>query len=255
MKALIDAFAEGGAKAFISGKGFPNKEVIEMFHERGMLVASIAGKIDHAVNAVNAGVDFIIAQGCEGGGHTGEISLSVLLPQVVDAVGDKVPVVAAGGFYDGRGLASALMLGAAGVWIGTRFMMTPEANTHALYKERLLRATSDETMVSKCYTGARLRVLRNKYTTKYEQEPGLLENNSAKIAQRAWADGCWRLHSGSDAELAKGYSDENQAYVAGQNIGAIKDLVPAGALVQEITETAARLLQGHAGVTLQVSRL
>merc|ERR1712232_317811 len=97
-------------------------------------------------------------------------------------------------------------------------------------------------MVSKCYTGARLRVLRNEYTTKYERDPSLLETNSAKIAQRAWADGCWRLHSGNAAELAKGYSDDNQAYVAGQNIGAIKALTPAAAIVSEMTETAVNLL-------------
>jgi enoyl-[acyl-carrier protein] reductase II len=255
MLPLIDAFAKGGAKAFISGKGFPRKDVIKAFHDRGMLVASIAGKLDHAVKAVEGGVDFVIVQGCEGGGHTGEIALSVLLPQVVDAVNNRVPVVAAGGIYDGRGVASALMLGASGVWVGTRFMMTPEANTHPLYKERLLRATSDETMVSKCYTGARLRVVRNPYTTKFEDNPEMLEKNSAKTAQRAWADGCWRLHSGNEDELAKGYDDNNQAYVAGQNIGALNELVPAATIVKEMTSTAARLLMGPPGVTVSVSKL
>lgn len=255
LKSLIDAFADGGAKAFISGKGFPRKEVIDMFHERGMLVASIAGKLSHAVNAVDAGVDFVIVQGCEGGGHTGEVSLSVLLPQVVDAVRGRVPVVAAGGIYDGRGLASALMLGAAGVWVGTRFMMTPEANTHTLYKERLLRATSDETMVTKCYTGARLRVVRNPYNTKFEEQPEILEKGSAEIARRAWADGCWRLHSGSEQELSKGWDDDNQAFVAGQNIGALNELVPAGDIVREMTETAARLLTSPPGVSVVPAKL
>jgi len=255
MKVLIEAFARGGAKAYISGKGFPRKDVIDLFHKLGMVVGSIAGKLDHAVKAVEAGVDFIIVQGYEGGGHTGEIALSVLLPQVVDAVNDRVPVVAAGGIYDGRGVAAALMLGASGVWVGTRFMMTPEANTHPLYKERLLKATSDETMVSKCYTGARLRVVRNPYTTKFENSPELIENNSALVARRAWADGCWRLHSGSETELAKGYDDSNQAYVAGQNVGALKVLVPAAEIVKEMTETAARLLLGPPGITVRMAKL
>jgi len=251
MTALIDAFAEGGAKAYISGKGFPNKDVIDAFHTRGMLVGSIAGKVSHATKAVDAGVDFVIVQGSEGGGHTGEIALSVLLPQVVDAVAGRVPVVAAGGIYDGRGLAAALMLGAAGVWIGTRFMLTPEASTHDLYKQRLLNASSDETMVTKCYTGARLRVLRNLYTTKYESKPELLEKNGAACSRRAIADGCWRLHSGTEKELSKGYDEDNQAYVVGQNIGAITKLVPAADIVREMTETAVRLLQGPPGVFVQ----
>jgi len=257
MLPLIDAFAKGGARAYISGKGFPRRDVIEAFHARSMLVGSIAGKISHALKAVEAGIDFVIVQGSEGGGHTGEIALSVLLPQVVDAVMGRVPVVAAGGVYDGRGLASALMFGAAGVWVGTRFMMTPEAETHPLYKERLLRATSDETMVTKCYTGARLRVVRNSYTTKYENSPELLESSSALIARRAWADGCWRLHGGSTNkdEFAKGYDDDNQAFVAGQNIGALGELVPAGDIVKEMTETAATLLQGPPGVIVQVSKM
>lgn len=257
MLPLIDAFARGGAKAYISGKGFPRKDVIDAFHARSMLVGSIAGKLAHAVKAVDAGVDFIIVQGCEGGGHTGEIALSVLLPQVVDAVRGRVPVVAAGGVYDGRGLASALMFGASGVWVGTRFMMTPEAETHPLYKERLLKATSDETTVTKCYTGARLRVVRNPYTTKYEDNPELLEKSSALIARRAWADGCWRLHGGSinAEEFAKGYDDDNQAFVAGQNIGALERLIPAGEIVNEMTETAVGLLQNPPGVAFHTSKL
>lgn len=242
MKQLIKVFSEGGAKAFISGKGFPRKEVIDLFHEKNMLVASISGKLSHAIKAVEAGVDFVIVQGYEGGGHTGEVGLCVLLPQVVDAVGDKVPVVAAGGIYDGRGLAAALAMGAAGVWVGTRFMMTPEAKTHIKYKEKLLKASSDDTTVTKAYTGARLRVLRNRYIAKYQKDPALLETSSAEIARRAWDDGCWRLHGGD----ASDYDDNVQAYVAGQNIGAISTLKSARTIVQEMVDQADSLLSSFA---------
>ena len=115
-------------QAFISGLGYPAPATVEKFHKRGILVGSIAGKKKHAVNALEAGVDFIIAQGGEAGGHTGSVATTVLVPQVVDAVAGRVPVVAAGGIFDGRGLAAALSMGAAGVWIGTRFLMTPEAH-------------------------------------------------------------------------------------------------------------------------------
>ena len=87
----------------------------------------MCGKVRHAVGAVASGCDFVVAQGTEAGGHTGTIATMALVPQVVDAVGDQVPVVAAGGLYDGRGLAASLTLGADGVWIGTRFIATPEA--------------------------------------------------------------------------------------------------------------------------------
>jgi len=238
MKELIDIFAAGGARAFISGKGCPRPQVIEMFHERGMIVASIAGKVDHAIRAVENGVDFIVVQGYEAGGHTGEIALSVLLPQVVDAVGHKVPVVAAGGICDGRGVAAALAFGASGVWIGTKFLMTEESKTHVKYKERLLEAESDSTVVTKAFTGVRLRTLRNLYTDKFDQNPSLLEDNSALVARRAWNDGCWKLHAGDDND----YDDSSQAYVAGQNIGRINSIEPAGKVVQDMVAEVKELL-------------
>jgi enoyl-[acyl-carrier protein] reductase II len=188
---------------------------------------------------VNAGVDFVIVQGAEGGGHTGAVALSVLLPLVVDEVGHRVPIIAAGGVYDGRGLASALCYGAQGVWVGTRFMMSPEAKTNDEYKARLLKATSDDTSVTKAYTGSTMRVIRNPYVTKYEENPKLLENNSALIARRAWNDGVWKLHSGE----AKNFDESNQALVTGQNIGAIHSLQPCADIVREMNDQAWNILR------------
>ena len=105
------------------------RDVIKVLHDGNVLVASMCGKVRHAIAAVEAGCDFVIAQGTEAGGHTGTVATMPLVPQIVDAVGDRVPVVAAGGIFDGRGLAAALALGADGVWLGTRFIATPEART------------------------------------------------------------------------------------------------------------------------------
>src|SRR4249920_655799 len=153
----------GGASLFVAGLGVP-RDVVKILHDGNVLVASMCGKVRHAIAAVEAGCDFVIAQGTEAGGHTGTVATMPLVPQIVDAVGDRVPVVAAGGLFDGRGLAASLALGADGVWIGTRFIATYEARAVAGYKETLIRTAEDGTVVSKGFTGKTLRAVRNAWT-------------------------------------------------------------------------------------------
>ena len=122
----VEQIIAGGASVFVAGLGVP-AEVVELCHRNHVLVVNMCGKVDHARRALDAGCDVVVAQGTEAGGHTGLIATMPLVPQIVDAVGSQIPVVAAGGIFDGRGLAAALSLGADGVWIGTRFIATPEA--------------------------------------------------------------------------------------------------------------------------------
>ena len=122
----VEQIIEGGASVFVAGLGVP-AEVVELCHRHDVLVVNMCGKVDHARRALDAGCDVVVAQGTEAGGHTGLVATMPLVPQIVDAVGAQIPVVAAGGIFDGRGLAAALALGADGVWIGTRFIATPEA--------------------------------------------------------------------------------------------------------------------------------
>ena len=131
----------------------------------------MCGKVRHAIGAVASGCDFVVAQGTEAGGHTGQIATLPLVPQVVDAVGDQVPVVAAGGIFDGRGLAAALALGADGIWVGTRFIATHEAQAVNGYKEKLLEIGEDGTIVSRAFTGKTCRVVRNAWTNHFEEHP------------------------------------------------------------------------------------
>lgn len=131
----VRAIIAGGASVFVAGLGVP-RDVVEQCHDAGLLVVNMCGKVRHAVGAVAAGCDLVVAQGTEAGGHTGRVATMALVPQVVDAVGDQVPVVAAGGIVDGRGLAAALALGADGVWVGTRFIATPEARRSAATRTR-----------------------------------------------------------------------------------------------------------------------
>jgi len=160
---------ETGVKAFITGLGVPAR-VVDKCHQHGMVVGAVCGKLSHVKRAVQDGCDLVIVQGTEGGGHTGQLGLMAFLPQAVDAVGNKVPVVAAGGIFDGRGVAASFALGADGVWMGTRFVATHEAFTVKEFKQRMLEVDSDEgTVISKVYTGKTCRVLANDFTREWEK--------------------------------------------------------------------------------------
>ncbi len=203
---------------FVAGLGVP-RDVIKVLHDGNVLVASMCGKVRHAIAAVEAGCDFVIAQGTEAGGHTGTVATMPLVPQIVDAVGERVPVVAAGGIFDGRGLAAAITLGADGVWLGTRFIATPEARTVSGYKDALL---------------ARAR-------GRHRDQPRVHRQDVARVAQRVdavhrgaprgaeqvpRADGARRsqanaLHLGGDENTA--VDPNKECYPSGQGVGAIDD--------------------------------
>ncbi|WP_019030400.1 NAD(P)H-dependent flavin oxidoreductase [Salinispora arenicola] len=150
--------------------GPPPPDVIAQAHERGVVVAALAGRADHARGHVASGVDLVVAQGYEAGGHTGEIASMVLVPEVVDAVGAQVPVLAAGGIGSGRQIAAALALGACGVWMGSVWLGTAEYQSSAALREALLRAGSADTVRSRVYTGKPARLLRNRWTDAWSEE-------------------------------------------------------------------------------------
>jgi enoyl-[acyl-carrier protein] reductase II len=233
----VEDIIRGGATAFVAGLGVP-RAVVERCHEAGLVVVNMCGKVRHAVAAVEAGCDIVVAQGTEAGGHTGRVATMALVPQVVDAVGDRVPVVAAGGIVDGRGLAAALALGADGVWIGTRFIATPEARSVRGYKETLLRSHEDDTVVTRAYTGKTCRVIANRYTQAFDSGERDVQPFPAQILQSI-QDGA--NHLGGD-ESADGVDPEREFYPAGQGVGAIEGLVPAGDLVRQIVDEAEAVL-------------
>jgi enoyl-[acyl-carrier protein] reductase II len=236
MEAGVRDLVAGGARIFVAGLGVP-REVIDELHHHGVLVGSMCGKVRHAVAAVQSGCDFVVAQGTEAGGHTGTVATMALVPQVVDAVGERVPVVAAGGIFDGRGLAAALVLGAAGVWVGTRFIATPEARAVDGYKDALVGAAEDGTVVTRAYTGKTCRTIRNDWTAHHERHPDevrpfpeqVLVSTRAGVNHLGWPDG-------TPVDPAREF------YPAGQGVGAIHDLVPAGELVRRIVHEAERAL-------------
>lgn len=213
---------------------------------------NMVGSPRHVAKALAAGVDGIIAQGTEGGAHTGQISTLVLLPQVVDLCRRAgVPVIGAGGVYDGRGIAACLALGADGVWVGSRFIVTPEANVPRQYIEAILRSSSDDTIVSEVYTGRPLRHIKNTYSVAWETERAeekrkLLANGTIPLLKDlqdgAFGDRGGGLNPIPPAEhsdvrgAASERWDERAAVGVGQCCGALTKVQPAAEVVAELMD-------------------
>ena len=240
----VELLIEGGAAMFVAGLGVPT-EAVELCHRHGVLVANMCGKVVHARKAVDAGCDLVIAQGTEAGGHTGTVATLPLVPLVVDAVGGQVPVVAAGGIFDGRGLAAALALGADGIWMGTRFIATPEARGVRGFKEALVGSAEDGTVVSRAYSGKTMRVIRNRYTDDWEGRPGDLQRFPMQ-ALHSMEQGVF--HLGGD-ESTEGVDPEIECFPAGQAVGGIGEVTPAGEIVHQVVAEAEAVL-GRIGLVV-----
>ena len=236
MMSDIAHIVAGGATLFVAGLGVP-RDVVARCHDGGVIVASMCGKVRHAIAAAEAGCDLVIAQGTEAGGHTGTVATMPLVPQIVDAVGEQIPVVAAGGIFDGRGLAAALALGADGVWLGTRFIATPEARAVTGYKDALLRTAEDGTVISRGFTGKTLRAVRNEWTQYVEEHPEVLKKFPEQMAVAVENNA---LHLGGDESTP--VDPDRECYPSGQGVGAINELVPAGELVHQIVAEAEAVL-------------
>ncbi len=241
LEGQVEQIIAGGATVFVAGLGVP-AGVVELCHRHGVLVVNMCGKVEHARRALDAGCDIVVAQGTEAGGHTGQVATMPLVPQVVDAVGAHIPVVAAGGIVDGRGLAASLALGADGVWVGTRFIATPEARGVAGYKDALIRTTEDGTTISRAFSGKTMRVVRNRYTRYYEEHPDRLNPFPAQLGTSI-EEGAFHLGGGEDTP---DIDPERECYPSGQGVGAIQTLMPAASVVSQMVDQAEQVL-AHLG--------
>ena len=171
LEALINVIIEERIDLFVCAVGVPPKWVVQRLHDEGIVVMNMVGSPKHVPYCLDVGVDIICAQGTEAGGHTGDIATLVLLPQVVDLCKNtNTIVVGAGGISDGRGIAACLALGAEGVWMGSRFITTDEANAHPRYKSTILKSRSDDTIRTEVVTGRPARALKNPYLLSWEKE-------------------------------------------------------------------------------------
>ncbi len=221
-----------------SALGPPPDWMIETGREKGVKVAALAGTVEHARRHVEAGVDLVVAQGYEAGGHTGLVSTMVLVPEVVDAV-DPIPVLAAGGIGNGRQVTAALALGAQGVWTGSVWLTTEEAETHPVVKEKFLKASSSDTIRSRSLTGKPARQLRSAWTDAWEDphnpdplpmplQPRLVREAQARISRTA--------HKSPGAE-------DLVNYFVGQVVGSMSQVKSVRSVVEELVQEYADTME------------
>ena len=224
-------------------------DLVPEAHDAGALVFVSVGSVDEAARAAAAGADVVVAQGWEAGGHVrGTVTTLALVPRVVDAV-DPVPVVAAGGIADGRGLAAVLSLGAAGAWIGTRFLAARECSIHDEYRQRLLEAAEGDTYYTGLFDGgwpdAPHRVLRNSTVDVWEEAgrpgPGERPGEGGDIAARADGSPIKRYASATPHASMTGEIEALPNW-AGQGVGLVTRVQPAAEIVQELVADAERIL-------------
>ena len=226
----IEVVAENRVPVVTTGAGSPGK-VIERLKPLGTIIIPVIASVAHAKRVERQGADAVVAEGTEAGGHIGELTTMVLVPQVVDAV--SIPVVAAGGIADGRGVVAAFALGAEGVQVGTRFVCAAESPAHETYKRAIIEATDRSTVVTGRSTGHPVRCIRNKLTKKFEE----LESSGASIEELE-ALGTGRLRAAViDGDVEWG------SVMAGQSAGLVKKVQPAAEIIRELFDDAERVLR------------
>ena len=235
LTASVEIIIEEGASAFIAGLGIP-MSIMERLKKAGLKVMVVCGAVKHAVKAEQAGCDAVICQGGEGGGHTGLVGTMPLVAQAVEAV--KIPVVAAGGLYDGRGLAASLALGAQGVWMGTRFIASEEAHAAGLYRQTIVEANDEDTIRTRCYSGKPMRVRKNPYVDDWESRPGDIQPfpMQAGVSSRAGVMG------GIGGQM-EGLDPDKSCFAMGQSAGGVKQVLPVAQIV------AGMLAEADAAIT------
>ncbi|KIM34088.1 hypothetical protein M408DRAFT_325603 [Serendipita vermifera MAFF 305830] len=242
---LIDVIIEEKTSLFVCAIGVPPKPVVDKLHAAGIPVMNMVGHPKHVAKALAVGADLICAQGGEGGGHTGDVAGTILLPACIDEckgkvsplTGKPIEVIAAGAMYDGRGLAAALSYGCAGVWVGTRFVASTEASAPKKHKDEIIKAGIDDTIRTVIYTGRPLRVVKTSYAVDWN------ENRTAEIKQLT-SQGIIP----HEKELSKRpeISLQTRPWLTGSVAGLIKEVIPAKQIVDEMVTEAAAILTRNA---------
>lgn len=233
---LLDISFRHPIRLIANALGVPPKAMIEMGKAHGVPVAALVGAKEHAIRQVAAGVDILVAQGTEAGGHCGEVSTMVLVPEVIKAIKPirDVPVLAAGGIMTGRQMAACMAMGAAGVWTGSVWLATTESETSETFREKMIAASSRDAIRSKGRTGKPARQLRSVWTDAWDRgpdSPGALPMPLQSLISRD-------AFASIDRSAAAGNAQARDlvSYFVGQGVGLIDSVKSAGAVVQEFKE-------------------
>ena len=234
----------------MSAVGVPPAHTIRRLHEAGVLIMNMVGHPKHVHKALQAGVDVVCPQGGEGGGHTGDISNSILIPACVDVArqykspltGETAIVVAAGGIKDGRGLASSLMQGAQGVWVGTRFVASTEAGCSKMHKESVVSADFADTVRTLVVTGRPLRARMNEYIEEWEKRPEEIK----RLTDQGIVPMAHDMDEGRDIDMP---------FLMGQVAGVIGDIKPAREIVEDMVKEACDTMRAAHSYITPASRL
>jgi len=240
LTASVDVIIEEGASAFVAGLGVPSP-IIERLHAAGLKVMVVCGTVRHAQKASDAGCDAVICQGGEGGGHTGLVGTLPLVAQAVEAV--DIPVIAAGGLHDGRGLAAALALGAQGVWMGTRFIASVEAHAGEVYRDAVLAARDEDTVRTRCYSGKPMRVRANPYVDDWETRTGEIQPFPLQAMASVQAGVL-----GGIGGQTEGLDPDRSCLAMGQSAGGIRQVLPAGRIVADLVAEAEAAIRRSAAL-------
>eukprot|EP00301_Raphidiophrys_heterophryoidea_P012937 c20266_g1_i1.p1 GENE.c20266_g1_i1~~c20266_g1_i1.p1 ORF type:complete len:376 (-),score=104.14 c20266_g1_i1:187-1272(-) len=246
---LIQIIVDSGAKLFVSAVGVPPRWAVDKLHAAGIPIMNMIGAPNHVHKALAAGVDIICAQGGEGGGHTGDVATSILIPVVVDLcrgaisplTKQPVPVVAAGGIFDGRGLAAALVMGAQAVWVGTRFVCASEAGAPPRHQQAIIGAGFHDTVRTIIYTGRPMRVIRNDYISEWEKKPEQIRELTAQGIIPVKHDFEERVKRGES--IPAGQMAAARPLLMGSVAGAINDIKPAKQIIDEMVQGAVHMLR------------
>ncbi|MBM7617729.1 enoyl-[acyl-carrier protein] reductase II [Weissella uvarum] len=234
IREVFDVIIEEGVKVVATGAGDPSPYLDEL-HEHGITVMPVVPSVGLAQMMEKKGVDAVIAEGSESGGHIGSLATMTLVPQVVDAV--NIPVIAAGGIADGRGAAAAVMLGASGIQMGTRFLASEESEIHQNFKDAVLKARDIDTVVTGELMGNRARVLKTKMAKKY------IKNERVEVTKpKPDAAAVEKLENGSLRRAVVDGDKENGAFMAGQIAGMVNDIEPVSEILENTWSQASELL-------------
>jgi NAD(P)H-dependent flavin oxidoreductase YrpB (nitropropane dioxygenase family) len=232
----LEAAFQHPIKLIANALGVPPPEMIEMGKRHGVPVAALVGAKEHAIRQVNAGVDILVVQGTEAGGHCGEVTTMVLVPEVIQAVKKirDVPVLAAGGIMNGSQMAACMAMGAAGVWTGSVWLATTESETSEIFREKMIEASSRDAVRVKTRTGKPARQLRSAWTEAWERSPNSPGGLPMPLMSLVSEPALRSVNRAAEAGNAK--ARDMVTYFVGQGVGLIDSVRSAGQVVQDFKE-------------------